>query len=77
MFSEKQFGEWSGRAKKIAKETRSIFLGVSHADGSYRDSGTSIPISFAYDSDGNQVYQSKNDTRSFIIDLEDMEVNFV
>lgn len=77
MFSEEQFEEWSNRAIRIAKETNTIVIGASHADGSYRNCGFSMPISFVIDKDGSVIYLSKNDTRTFIVDLENKQVEFV
>lgn len=51
--------------------------GVSHADGSYRNCGVSIPIAFVYTSDGRQVYLSKGDIRSVIIDLNLNKVEYL
>jgi len=77
MFSEEQFVVWSGRAKEIARKTNSIVIGASHADGSYRNCGFSIPISFVIDRNGSEIYISKNDTRSIIVDLKLKQVDFV
>jgi predicted amidohydrolase len=56
MFSDKQFEQWINEAKKIAKTYNTIIFGTSHADGSYRNCGTSIPISYCIDSDGEPIY---------------------
>lgn len=77
MFSEDQFVEWSERAKKIAKDLNCIVLGASHADGSYRNCGISIPIAYVYDKDGTEIYLSKDDTRTVIVDLHTKEVVYV
>ncbi|MDD7795505.1 hypothetical protein [Clostridium sp. 'White wine YQ'] len=74
MFSNEQFEEWINEAKKIAKMYNTIIVGTSHADGSYRNCGVSIPISYFIDSDGNPIYVSKSDTRTRIIDLRTKEV---
>ncbi|WP_214716421.1 MULTISPECIES: hypothetical protein [unclassified Exiguobacterium] len=68
MFSEEQYGDWSGEAKKIALQQRSIILGTSHADGSYRNCGHSIPIAYCFDETGKAILLSKNDTRTRIVD---------
>lgn len=49
---------------------QTLIFGTSHADGSYRNCGTSIPISYFLDSTGRPIYISKNDLRSRIIDLQ-------
>ncbi|TCI30619.1 hypothetical protein EVJ33_04780 [Exiguobacterium sp. SL-10] len=68
MFSEVQYADWSGEAKQIAMQQRSIILGTSHADGSYRNCGFSIPIAYCFDETGETVLLSKNDTHTRIID---------
>lgn len=68
MFSEEQYGDWSGEAKKIALQQCSIILGTSHADGSYRNCGHSIPIAYCFDEMGKAILLSKNDTRTRIVD---------
>lgn len=70
MFSEEQYADWSGEAKKIAMQQRSIILGTSHADGSYRNCGFSIPMAYCFDETGKAILLSKNDTRTRIIDTE-------
>lgn len=74
MFSNEQYDEWINEAKKIAKMHNTIIIGTSHADGSYRNCGVSIPISYCIDSSGNPIYVSKSDTRTRIIDLRTKEV---
>ena len=69
MFSDEQFDRWINEARNIAKTYKTIIIGTSHADGSYRNCGVSIPISYCIDSDGETVYISKADTRTRIIDL--------
>lgn len=68
MFSEEQYADWSGEAKQIAMQQRSLILGTSHADGSYRNCGVSIPIAYCFDETGETVLLSKNDTRTRIVD---------
>ncbi|MCL6604189.1 MAG: hypothetical protein K6T94_15095 [Paenibacillus sp.] len=70
MFSDEQFTEWIEEATKIARKYNTMIIGTSHADGSYRNCGISIPISYCIDSNGKPVYISKNDLRSRIIDIE-------
>jgi len=77
MFSEEQYSEWSGEARKIAVQQNSFVIGASHADGSYRNCGFSIPIAFCFDQNGEVVFLSKNDTRSRIIDTVTKSVNVI
>jgi len=70
MFSDEQYTDWSGEAKQIAMQQRSIILGTSHADGSYRNCGFSIPMAYCFDKTGEPVLLSKNDTRTRIVDTE-------
>jgi len=70
MFSDEQFAEWIREATKIAVKYNAMIIGTSHADGSYRNCGVSLPISYCMDSHGQPVYISKNDIRSRIINLE-------
>ncbi len=74
MFSEEQYTDWSGEAKQIARHQRSIILGTSHADGSYRNCGFSIPMAYYFDKTGEPVLLSKNDTRTRIVDTEEKTV---
>jgi len=52
MFSDEQFQQWITEAKNIARIYKTIVIGTSHADGSYRNCGISIPISYCIDSNG-------------------------
>lgn len=70
MFSDEQFELWTNEAKKIAKTYKTIIMGTSHADGSYRNCGVSLPISYCIDSTGEPIYLSKSDTRARIVDLD-------
>ena len=70
MFSNDQFEEWITEAKRIAVKYNTIILGTSHADGSYRNCGVSIPISYCIDKTGEVIFISKNDIRTRIINLE-------
>ena len=74
MFSEEQFKIWIEEAKTIAITYKTMIIGTSHADGSYRNCGISIPISYCIDSDGKPVYISKSDTRTRIMDFDTKEV---
>src|SRR5690606_19653738 len=74
MFSDEQFEEWINEAKNIARAYKTMIIGTSHADGSYRNCGVSIPISYFIDNDGEAVYVSKSDTRTRIVDLSSKEV---
>ena len=69
MFSNEQFNLWINEAKRIAKKYNTMIIGTSHADGSYRNCGISIPISYCIDKSGEEIYISKSDTRTRIIDL--------
>jgi hypothetical protein len=77
MFSEEQFNEWIEEAKKIAVKYNSIILGTSHADGSYKNCGVSIPISYCIDRTGKEIFISKNDLRTRIINLSSQKVEWV
>jgi predicted amidohydrolase len=76
MFSDEQFEEWINEAKKIAKAYKAIIVGTSHADGSYRNCGISIPISYCIDRNGEDILISKSDTKTRIVDLNTREVEF-
>ncbi|MGH4125066.1 MAG: hypothetical protein ACREV6_19290 [Clostridium sp.] len=77
MFSEEQFEEWVNVAKNIAITYKTIIIGTSHSDGSYRDCGVSIPISYCIDASGEIVYISKADKRTRIINLLTKEVETI
>jgi len=70
MFSEEQYAEWLEKARQIAMTERCLIMGTSHADGAYRDSDTSIPIAYCIAPSGDILIESRNDTRSRIIDLK-------
>ena len=76
MFSNEQFQEWISEAKNIAKKYNTMIIGTSHADGSYRNCGVSIPISYCIDGNGEPIFISKSDTRTRIVDLITKEVKF-
>jgi len=73
MFSDEQFEQWVNEAKNIAKTYKTIIIGTSHADGSYRNCGISIPISYCINSDGEFIYISKSDIRTRIVNLDTKE----
>ncbi len=77
MFSDEQFNEWSNRARHLAIKNEFFIIGASHADGSYRNCGVSIPIAFIYDKKGNEINMSKNNTRTVLIDLETNEASIL
>ena len=70
MFSEQQYKEWTNEARSIAINQNALVLGTSHADGSYRDCGFSIPIAFCFNEKGEALFLSKNDTRTRFFDTE-------
>lgn len=74
MFSDEQFQQWITEAKNIAGIYKTIVIGTSHADGSYRNCGISIPISYCIDSNGEEIFISKADTRTRIVDIDRKEV---
>ena len=77
MFSEEQFEEWVSVAKNIAITYKTAILGTSHADGSYRNCGVSIPISYCIDASGEIIFISKADKRTRIINLITKEVEII
>ncbi len=77
MFSEEQFNLWIEEAKNIARTYKTMIIGTSHADGSYRNCGSSIPISYCIGSDGEPIYITKSDTRTRILDLDTKEVKII
>ncbi len=74
MFSEEQFEEWVIAAKKIAVVHKTMIIGTSHADGSFRDSDVSIPIAYCIDSSGDTVFIAKNDVRTRLLNTETKQV---
>ncbi|WP_379131760.1 hypothetical protein [Paenibacillus sp. sgz500958] len=74
MFSDEQFALWINEAASIAVKYNTFVIGTSHADGSYRNCGISIPISYCIDATGAPVYVSRNDIRSRVLDLNSREV---
>lgn len=77
MFSDEQFDEWINEAIKIAKTYKTIIVGTSHADGSYKNCGISIPIAYCIDSSGEPLFILKSDTRTRIVNLDTKESKFV
>ncbi|ARC86665.1 hypothetical protein U732_2792 [Clostridium argentinense CDC 2741] len=75
MFSDEQFDQWINEAKNIAQIYKTMIIGTSHADGSYRNCGISIPISYCIDDNGEAIYISKSDTRTRIVNLSTKEGN--
>lgn len=69
MFSEEQFELWLAEAKKIAKKFKTIVIGTSHADGSYKNCGISIPIAYCIDSFGNIIFVAHNDTKNRKVEI--------
>ncbi|MGE8081479.1 hypothetical protein [Peribacillus loiseleuriae] len=74
MFSNEQFEEWITEATKIAIKYKTMVIGTSHADGSFGDTGISIPIAYCIDKDGSVVFISENDVRTRILNFETKEV---
>lgn len=74
MFSNEQFEEWITEATKIAIKYKTMVIGASHADGSFGDTGVSIPIAYCIDKDGSVVFISENDVRARILNFETKEV---
>ncbi|QRF22414.1 hypothetical protein FY534_01005 [Alicyclobacillus sp. TC] len=68
MFSEEQFEEWISEARKVAAEYRTMIIGASHADGSFRNSDVSIPIAYCIGNDGEEIFVSKNNVQSVVLD---------
>jgi hypothetical protein len=70
MFSEEQFQEWIDEARRIAITYNTMIIGTSHADGSYGDTGVSIPIAYCFDKNGEEIFIAKNDVRSRLLNTE-------
>ncbi|QNR21074.1 hypothetical protein HNY42_09055 [Exiguobacterium sp. Helios] len=77
MFSEEQYTDWSGEAQKISRQQRALFIGTSHADGSYRNCGFSIPTAFAFDATGEAIFLSKDDPQTRILDTVTKTVEII
>jgi len=76
MFSDGQFDEWMQEARKIAIANKTIIMGASHADGSYRNCGVSIPISYCIDENGETLFVSKSDLRTRVVNIRIKEVEY-
>lgn len=76
MFSDEQFNEWTEEAKKIAFTYKTMIIGTSHADGSFRGSDVSIPIAYCFDENGNAIFISKNDLRTRMLDIQTKTISF-
>ncbi|WP_137791605.1 hypothetical protein [Bacillus sp. E(2018)] len=77
MFSEEQYTEWSEEAKRISIQQKAWVLGTSHADGSYRNCGFSIPIAYCFDETGRDILLSKDDIRTRIVDTKTKTVDII
>lgn len=77
MFSDDQFDEWINEARRIAKTYKTIIVGTSHADGSYKNCGISMPIAYCIDSSGEPLFISKSDTRTRVVNLNTKESNLI
>lgn len=75
MFSEEQFQEWIDEARKIAITYNTMIIGTSHADGSYGDTGVSIPIAYCFDKNGEEIFISKNNVRPRILDFQTKKIS--
>ncbi|MBW8351049.1 hypothetical protein K0H71_16610 [Bacillus sp. IITD106] len=76
MFSKAQFEEWITEAKKIAIEHKTMIIGTSHADGSYRNSSISIPIAYCFNPNGSAVFIAEDDVRTRMLNVDTKEVTF-
>jgi len=77
MFSEEQFDDWIAEAKRIAVEYKTLIIGASHADGSYRNCGISIPIAYCIGSDGEEIFVYKDDVRTVVLDTERKSIEWL
>lgn len=77
MFSDEQFEQWINEAKAIASKYKTMIIGTSHADGSYRNCGISLPIAYCIDENGEEVFISKCDIRTRIVDLKTKKVEII
>lgn len=69
MFSEEQLNEWVTEAKKIAIKNKCFIVGTSHADGSYKNCGYSIPIAYCFDQNGDEIFLQTNKVTSKIVEI--------
>ena len=77
MFSVEQFEEWINEAQRLAIANHTLIIGTSHADGSFGDTGVSIPIAYAIDRNGEAIFISNNDVRTRTLHLETRKVSFL
>jgi hypothetical protein len=75
MFSEEQFQEWIDEARRIAITYNTMIIGTSHADGSYGDTGVSIPIAYCFDKNGEEIFIAKNDVRSRLLNTTTRQIS--
>lgn len=75
MFSEEQFQEWIDEARRIAITYNTMIIGTSHADGSYGDTGVSIPIAYCFDKNGEEIFIAKNDVRSRLLNITTRQIS--
>ncbi|WP_193571475.1 hypothetical protein [Paenibacillus psychroresistens] len=76
MFSKAQFDEWITAAAAIAIKNKTMIIGTSHADGSFGNTGVSIPITYCINKDGGIVFISENDVRARILNFKTKEYCF-
>src|SRR5690606_13587681 len=76
MFSKAQFEEWITEAKKIAIEHKTMVIGTSHADGSYRNSSISISLAYCFNPTGSAVFIAEDDVRTRMLNVDTKEVTF-
>lgn len=69
MYSEEQLTEWISTAKIIAIKNQTYIFGTSHADGSYKNCGVSIPIAYGIDPNGEEIFLYKNKIQPVLVDL--------
>lgn len=77
MFSKEQFSEWVSEAKRIATSHQVLMIGTSHADGSFRNCEINLPIAYCIDESGEEVFISKNDVRTRILNMETRAVSMI
>ena len=69
MFSEEQLNEWVTEAKKIAIKNKCFIVGTSHAYGSYKNCGYSIPIAYCFDQNGDKIFLQTSKVTSKIVEI--------
>lgn len=77
MYSNEQFEEWITAATKIATTYKTMIIGTSHADGSYGNTGVSIPIAYCIDHNGSIIFISHNDVRARKLNFHSKEASIV